>query len=128
MASFLKNEILRSGLEMAAIRHYFLHQANAHMNQLILKRLLGSEPDPALAPLILDEFANTSSAGSVIALYRHQQQIQAGEYALLLRLVLAIQSVVPCCVKVHDSFDTLIQSNNKKAHTKYRGSMVMDKW
>jgi len=53
------------------------------MNQLIIKKLVGQEVGPDLAPLILDEFANTASAGSIIAFHRHREGVQAGELGVI---------------------------------------------
>ena len=59
------------GLEPTQVRRYWLHQANLGMNQLIAKKLLGREATLDDAPVILDEFANTASAGSIISFHRH---------------------------------------------------------
>ena len=53
------------------------------MNKTIAKTLLGREPDTEEAPVILDEYANTSSAGSVIAFHKHRDGIEVGEHAVL---------------------------------------------
>ena len=53
------------------IKRFWLHQANANMNELILKYVAGKDADLSRAPIILDEFANTSSAG-VLLLYTVQ--------------------------------------------------------
>jgi beta-ketodecanoyl-[acyl-carrier-protein] synthase len=45
------------------------------MNQLIAKRVLGREASAEEAPIILDEFANTSSAGSVIAFHKYHEDL-----------------------------------------------------
>lgn len=42
------------------------------MNHLIVKKLLGREVAEEDAPVILDRYANTSSAGSVIAFHLYQ--------------------------------------------------------
>ena len=65
------------------IRRFWLHQANLSMNQLIARRLLGHEPSFDEAPVILDEFANTASAGSIIAFHRHQQDLEAGDLGVI---------------------------------------------
>lgn len=66
------------------VRRYWLHQANLNMNQLIAKKLLGSaELTPDKAPVILDEFANTASAGSVIAFHRHNSDFQSGDVGVI---------------------------------------------
>lgn len=53
------------------------------MNLLIAKRLLGREADPVEAPVILDEFANTSSAGSIIAFHKFHQDMSAGDLGVI---------------------------------------------
>jgi beta-ketodecanoyl-[acyl-carrier-protein] synthase len=57
------------------VRRYWLHQANLAMNQLVVRRLLGHEASADEAPVILDEFANTASAGSIIAFHRHHADL-----------------------------------------------------
>jgi beta-ketodecanoyl-[acyl-carrier-protein] synthase len=71
------------GLVPTNIRRYWLHQANLAMNQLISRKLLGREATPDDAPVILDEFANTASAGSIIAFHRHHDDIQVGEIGVI---------------------------------------------
>ncbi|MBU0784873.1 MAG: beta-ketoacyl-ACP synthase III [Gammaproteobacteria bacterium] len=66
------------------VRRYWLHQANLAMNQLIAKKLLGSSEFTAdKAPVILDEFANTASAGSVIAFHRHKDDLAGGDVGVI---------------------------------------------
>lgn len=65
------------------VRRFWLHQANLSMNQLIVKKLLGGDADADKAPIILDEFANTASAGSVIAFHRHQADLAAGDVGVM---------------------------------------------
>lgn len=65
------------------IRRYWLHQANLSMNQLISRKLLGRDATADDAPVILNEFANTASAGSIIAFHRHHDDIKAGEVGVI---------------------------------------------
>ena len=53
------------------------------MNQLIGRRLLGHDASADEAPVILDEFANTASAGSIIAFHRHSRDLVAGDLGVL---------------------------------------------
>jgi beta-ketodecanoyl-[acyl-carrier-protein] synthase len=53
------------------------------MNELIARRVLGRDPLPGEAPNILDEYANTSSAGSVIAFHKHSADLKRGDMGLL---------------------------------------------
>ncbi|MRD72109.1 beta-ketoacyl-ACP synthase III [Rhodocyclus tenuis] len=70
-------------LSPAGVRRFWLHQANLSMNQLIARRLLGREATADEAPVILDEFANTASAGSVIAFHRHRDDLAAGDAGVI---------------------------------------------
>jgi beta-ketodecanoyl-[acyl-carrier-protein] synthase len=53
------------------------------MNQLISKRLLGREATTEEAPIVLDRYANTASAGSLIAFNLHHEDLQAGDIGLI---------------------------------------------
>lgn len=65
------------------IKRYWLHQANRHMNDLIAKKLLGRDPIESEAPLILDQYANTGSAGSIIAFHHHQHDCQRSDKGII---------------------------------------------
>jgi beta-ketodecanoyl-[acyl-carrier-protein] synthase len=53
------------------------------MNDLIAQRLLGREPTSREAPLILEEYANTASAGSAIAFSRYSDDLPGGAYGIM---------------------------------------------
>jgi beta-ketodecanoyl-[acyl-carrier-protein] synthase len=65
------------------VRRFWLHQANLAMNQLVSRRLLGRDATFDDAPVILDEFANTASAGSIIAFHRHRADLAAGDTGVI---------------------------------------------
>ncbi|CAM3463368.1 beta-ketoacyl-ACP synthase III [Halomonas lysinitropha] len=69
-----------ASLELAGddLSRLWLHQANRHMNDLIARRVLGHDPNPQQAPIILDRYANTSSAGSIIAFHLHRDDLPSG--------------------------------------------------
>ena len=71
------------GIEVSAIKRFWLHQANLSMNELILKRVLGRAANENEAPIVLDEYANTSSAGSVIAFHKHHEGFAKGDLGVL---------------------------------------------
>jgi beta-ketodecanoyl-[acyl-carrier-protein] synthase len=72
-----------NGLQADDLRRMWLHQANLSMNQLIAKRVLGRMATEEEAPIILNEYANTSSAGSVIAFHKYKDDLVAGDLAVL---------------------------------------------
>ena len=61
----------------------WLHQANSKMNELIVQKLLGREATELEAPTILDEYANTASAGSIIAFHKHREHMRAGDLGVI---------------------------------------------
>lgn len=65
------------------LKQMWLHQANLNMNQLIAKRVLGRLPEDHEAPVILDEYANTSSAGSVIAFHKNRSKLASGDLGVI---------------------------------------------
>ena len=65
------------------VKRFWLHQANLSMNQLIARRVLGRDADAVEAPVILDRYANTSSAGSVIAFHLHHADLASGDIGVL---------------------------------------------
>jgi len=71
------------GLEVAQIRRLWLHQANINMNQLVARRVLGREPTPEEAPVILDRYANTASAGSIIAFHLYHDDLNDGDTGVI---------------------------------------------
>lgn len=65
------------------VKRLWLHQANLSMNELIAKRVMGRTPTEAEAPVILDKYANTSSAGSVIAFHQYQDDLAPGDTGVI---------------------------------------------
>jgi beta-ketodecanoyl-[acyl-carrier-protein] synthase len=70
-------------LNVGDVQRFWLHQANLSMNHLIVKKLLGRDATVEEAPVILDRYANTSSAGSVIAFHEHQDDLPSGALGVL---------------------------------------------
>lgn len=84
MVAQLISELLETNnLSPEVITSFWLHQANLNMNQLIIKKLLGTLPEKNTAPIVLDEYANTSSAGSVIAMHLYHSHFASGDYGML---------------------------------------------
>lgn len=83
VAELILGQIAKLALKPDEVKRLWLHQANLNMNQLIAKKVLGRDADDNVAPTILNEYANTSSAGSVIAFHRHKDDFSAGETGIL---------------------------------------------
>lgn len=82
-AAHLQEQIDKVGLLTSDVKRWWLHQANLNMNQLITKRLLGRETSQEEAPTVLDTYANTASAGSIIAFCENHQDLQLGDRGVI---------------------------------------------
>ncbi|HEY9897928.1 MAG TPA: beta-ketoacyl-ACP synthase III [Pantanalinema sp.] len=78
VAEHIASHMEALGLQPGDMARFWLHQANLSMNQLIAKRLLGREASAEEAPVILDRYGNTSSAGSIIAFHLHHADLAPG--------------------------------------------------
>lgn len=83
VAAHIRDHLDALQLDAAQIRRFWLHQANLKMNQLIAKGVLGRLPDEHEAPVILDQYANTSSAGSIIAFHLHRADLSDGDLGVI---------------------------------------------
>lgn len=83
VADLIGKHLQETGLPVADIKRFWLHQANLNMNMLIARKLLGRDPEEHEAPVVLDEYANTSSAGSIIAFHKHQDDLPADSHGVI---------------------------------------------
>ena len=70
-------------IKIEDIKRLWLHQANKSMNDFIGKKILGRVPEAHEQPNILQDYANTSSAGSIIAFSLHSDDMKNGEIGVL---------------------------------------------
>jgi beta-ketodecanoyl-[acyl-carrier-protein] synthase len=83
VASLILDHLESQALTGDSVKKLWLHQANRHMNDLIAQRVLGREASETEAPVILDRYANTSSAGSIIAFHLHRDDLQEGDVGVV---------------------------------------------
>ncbi len=79
----IKDHLASLGLTPNDIKRFWLHQANINMNKMIIKSLLGDDVNPDKVPSILDRYANTASAGSIIAFHLHNKDLQKGDIGVI---------------------------------------------
>ena len=53
------------------------------MNEFIARKVLGRDATRDEAPVVLDEYANTSSAGSIIAFHKHRGDLSIGDIGVI---------------------------------------------
>ena len=83
VAEHIDSHLAEEGWTAEGLSRMWLHQANLGMNQLISKKVLGREATESEAPVVLDEYANTSSAGSVIAFHKFSKDLPQGAQGVL---------------------------------------------
>ncbi|GLO69505.1 beta-ketoacyl-ACP synthase III [Phaeobacter inhibens] len=71
------------GVSNTDLKRLWLHQANKTMNDFIGKKVLGRTPKAGEQPNILQDYANTSSAGSIIAFSKYSDDLSAGDLGLI---------------------------------------------
>lgn len=83
VSELITNHLEEVGVSAHDVRRFWLHQANLAMNEFIARKVLGRDASHDEAPVVLDEYANTSSAGSIIAFHKHRADIQIGEVGVI---------------------------------------------
>jgi len=81
--ALIDEQMKKCNIEASDLKRLFLHQANINMNTFVARKVLGRDPVGDEAPIILNEFANTASAGSIIAFHRHHDDMVAGDKAII---------------------------------------------
>lgn len=71
------------GIDPTSLRRMWLHQANKSMNDFIGRKVLGRVPEPQEQPNILQDYANTSSAGSIIAFSQNNQDMAPDDLGII---------------------------------------------
>lgn len=93
VAELIRKQLNENQIDDTQVKRLWLHQANASMIDLILRSVLGKQADKAITPMVIDEFANTSSASPVIVFHRDhhhkdnraksQSAIATGDYGVM---------------------------------------------
>jgi len=79
VAEFMLEHLSQESIQPAQLRRLWLHQANINMNRLIATKVLGHEPTADEAPNVLEEYGNTSSAGSLVAFHERSSDLAKGD-------------------------------------------------
>lgn len=83
VADHIGGHMADNGLESSDLKRIWLHQANKSMNDFIGRKVLGREPERGEQPNILQDYANTSSAGSIIAFAKNSDDLKDSETGLI---------------------------------------------
>lgn len=83
VSQLITDHIEKEKIKTADIKRLWLHQANKSMNDFIVKKVLGRVPEDHEQPNILQDYANTSSAGSIIAFSLYSEDMKNDEIGVL---------------------------------------------
>ena len=83
VSQLIIDHLYEEKIEIEEIKRLWLHQANKSMNDFIGKKVLGRVPEDHEQPNILQDYANTSSAGSIIAFSLYSQDMKSNEVGVL---------------------------------------------
>lgn len=83
VSQLILDHMADEGLDPKELKRMWLHQANKSMNDFIGRKVLGRDPEPGEQPNILQEYANTSSAGSIITFSKYNEDLKEGDLGLI---------------------------------------------
>ena len=83
VSQHIADHMADEGVEREELKRLWLHQANKSMNDFIGKKTLGRAPAADEQPNILQDYANTSSAGSIIAFSKYSEDLGEGDLGLI---------------------------------------------
>jgi len=83
VSQHITEHMTAEGVAAGDLKRLWLHQANKTMNDFIGKKVLGRTPGAGEQPNILQDYANTSSAGSIIAFSQYSDDLGDGDAGLI---------------------------------------------
>ena len=103
VASLIEDHLQKNNIPIDTVSRLWLHQANLSMNQLIAKKLLGRDPGAEEMPIVLDEYANTSSAGSIIAFHKYQDDLNVNDIGVICSFGAGYSAVSYTHLRAHET-------------------------
>lgn len=83
VSALITDHLTANDLSADELSRLWLHQANKTMNDFIGNKVLGRTPETHEQPNILQDYANTSSAGSIIAFSQHSDDLNSGDLGVI---------------------------------------------
>lgn len=83
VSALITDHLEANDLSADQLSRLWLHQANKTMNDFIGSKVLGRTPEKHEQPNILQNYANTSSAGSIIAFSQHSDDLNSGDLGVI---------------------------------------------
>jgi beta-ketodecanoyl-[acyl-carrier-protein] synthase len=83
VSKHILDQLASIDIKSSDLTRLWLHQANKTMNDFIGRKVMGRDPEPHEQPNILQDYANTSSAGSIIAFSKYSDDLKAGDKGVI---------------------------------------------
>lgn len=83
VSELILTHLADNGIKPDDLKRLWLHQANKGMNDFIGAKVLGRTPEPGEQPNILQDYANTSSAGSIVAFSKYSEDLKSGDLGVI---------------------------------------------
>ncbi len=83
VSDHIRQHLEDEGINPDGLKRLWLHQANKTMNDFIGRKVMGRVPEAQEQPNILQDYANTSSAGSIIAFSKFSDDLVRGDTGLI---------------------------------------------
>lgn len=83
VAELVSSHLDSLGIVPGDVRRMWLHQANGTMNQWISRKVLGRDATAEEAPSVLEDYANTSSCGSIITFHKNRAGLVPGDVGVV---------------------------------------------
>jgi beta-ketodecanoyl-[acyl-carrier-protein] synthase len=83
VSAHILTHLEKAGVDPNSLKRLWLHQANKTMNDFIGRKVLGRVPEEGEQPNILQDYANTSSAGSIIAFAKNSDDMKPGDTGVI---------------------------------------------
>ena len=83
VSTHILGHLADDGIGANSVSRLWLHQANKTMNDFIGRKVMGRTPEASEQPNILQDYANTSSAGSIIAFSKYSDDLTKGSMGLI---------------------------------------------
>ena len=83
VSEIITEHLQENDIPTSDVKMMWLHQANANMLDLILRTVVGKDADKSIAPSVIAEFANTSSASPMIVFHRYKDDLVSGDLGVI---------------------------------------------
>lgn len=83
VSGLISEHLSENNIDPTQIKRLWLHQANINMIDLILRSVIGKDADKAIAPVVIQEYGNTSSASPMIAFHACQDGVASGDLGVI---------------------------------------------